>query len=312
MLQEEVLTEHIVEEDDVVDIDRFTCSVCLEVFYLPQLCDPCEHVFCDPCLRQVNSSSGGGDVKCPLCRVVIRKCFTHEGLTCNAQNDVQFRNFENVDLLFAEFCESVKSLFPEAHHERMKQERKKRRHRQPLPGSANPRARVNRRRGSEGVHPLRMWAGVCFVLLFMVFGFTVFATTIGLVFWYLLERSANLLVDVTLQLETFSEVLQTSLVVLGRSRGYSEEAWLAMKDSARRVVGAFTRLVHPRNLSDYSPSSFARISLVSDNIEKSCEMFQKLTQTTIANYVVFGCVITFALYKLAKHVQARRALVVEN
>ena len=206
----------------------------------------------------------------------------------------------------------MKSLFPEAYHERMKQERKKRRHRQPLPGASNPRARSSRRRASDGVHPLRMWAGVCFVLLFMMFGFTVFATTIGLVFWYLLEKSANLLVDVTLQVDTFSDVLKTSLVALARSGGYSEEALLALKDSARRVVDAFTRLVHPRNLSDYSPSSFARLSLVSDNIEKSSEMFQKLTQTNIANYVVVGCVMTFAFYKLAKYLQARRAMIENN
>lgn len=47
--------------------------MCLDLFYEPFKCS-CDHVFCDPCLRQLNfRSSSRGSVRCPLCRQIVEQ-----------------------------------------------------------------------------------------------------------------------------------------------------------------------------------------------------------------------------------------------
>ncbi|XP_052818098.1 uncharacterized protein LOC128244122 [Mya arenaria] len=52
---------------------KFTCSVCLEMYHLPSTCSPCNHVFCDTCLRRLTTAGSEG-IPCPLCRTVINRC----------------------------------------------------------------------------------------------------------------------------------------------------------------------------------------------------------------------------------------------
>ncbi|KAH3775785.1 hypothetical protein DPMN_177193 [Dreissena polymorpha] len=57
-----------------IDVDtKFTCSVCLELYYIPTACRPCGHIFCDPCLRRL-TAQGAENVPCPLCRSIIARC----------------------------------------------------------------------------------------------------------------------------------------------------------------------------------------------------------------------------------------------
>ena len=66
-------------EDLTADVDQsLTCPVCLEMFYLPCLCQPCGHIFCDPCLRRLTGHGSEG-VLCPLCRRVIQCCVLDKG-----------------------------------------------------------------------------------------------------------------------------------------------------------------------------------------------------------------------------------------
>ena len=51
--------------------DRHCCAVCLDLLYEPFKCS-CNHVFCDPCLRQLNFRIGrNGTISCPLCRQTV-------------------------------------------------------------------------------------------------------------------------------------------------------------------------------------------------------------------------------------------------
>ena len=68
---------------------QLMCPVCLEHYYNPHKCLPCKHVFCDPCLRRMRKTDMNSPTKCPLCRVVIKKCVPYTG-TCLSVNITVF------------------------------------------------------------------------------------------------------------------------------------------------------------------------------------------------------------------------------
>ena len=228
---------------------------------------------------------------------------------------------ENEDIKndpIADFWKDVKTFFPQEYQDRHKVERRKRKHRYSLPGQGhggrNAAARRMRNGGNNGGNVFAMWAGVCFVILFMMLGFTVFATTIGFVAWYFLELAMDMTVDLVLEMQSFSELFKTSIVVFCIDGGLTPEKWHQLYDAAGRVLGAFTKLVHTRNESEvgipeWLMSSYrgvASSSYSSEAANKAYHMLWKMTQTHIANYVVFGCLVTFIMYRLAKYMQARR------
>ncbi|XP_038590613.1 E3 ubiquitin-protein ligase RNF180-like isoform X1 [Micropterus salmoides] len=52
------------------DREGLTCAVCLDVYFSPYSCQPCGHVFCEPCLRIITKNRPT-DTPCPLCRTLI-------------------------------------------------------------------------------------------------------------------------------------------------------------------------------------------------------------------------------------------------
>ncbi|XP_035245911.1 E3 ubiquitin-protein ligase RNF180-like isoform X1 [Anguilla anguilla] len=62
------------EDEDVVaavaDRESLTCAVCLDIFFSPYMCQPCGHVFCEPCLRTL-AKNRAASTPCPLCRTLI-------------------------------------------------------------------------------------------------------------------------------------------------------------------------------------------------------------------------------------------------
>ncbi|XP_036382208.1 LOW QUALITY PROTEIN: E3 ubiquitin-protein ligase RNF180, partial [Megalops cyprinoides] len=69
------------EDEDVHagDRDGFICAVCLDVYFSPYMCHPCNHVFCEPCLRTLAKNSPT-NTPCPLCRTVITHVFFQKEL----------------------------------------------------------------------------------------------------------------------------------------------------------------------------------------------------------------------------------------
>nr|XP_054752023.1 uncharacterized protein LOC129257675 [Lytechinus pictus] len=90
-----------------------TCSVCLDIYYQPHTCFPCEHIFCEPCLRQV-ARFHPVVTPCPLCRTTIRNVKIHDQLTS-----------------------AVKQLFPRQFDIRHHMERRTLNRSFPLPGNSN-------------------------------------------------------------------------------------------------------------------------------------------------------------------------------
>ncbi|KAL4234190.1 hypothetical protein ACF0H5_005843 [Mactra antiquata] len=67
------LKKSVVNLDDI-DVDTtLTCSICLELYHLPNTCQPCGHMFCDLCLRRLTHQGSEG-IPCPLCRTIISYC----------------------------------------------------------------------------------------------------------------------------------------------------------------------------------------------------------------------------------------------
>lgn len=59
--------------------DGYTCAVCLDVYYSPYKCHPCNHVFCEPCLRTL-AKNRPSNTPCPLCRTLISHVLFQEEL----------------------------------------------------------------------------------------------------------------------------------------------------------------------------------------------------------------------------------------
>ncbi|XP_034403037.1 E3 ubiquitin-protein ligase RNF180 [Cyclopterus lumpus] len=66
------------------DREGLTCAVCLEVYFSPYSCQPCGHVFCEPCLRSI-AKNRPTHTPCPLCRTLISHTTFHTELNQTAE-----------------------------------------------------------------------------------------------------------------------------------------------------------------------------------------------------------------------------------
>ena len=53
------------------------CPICLDLLHRPHSLQPCQHLFCDPCLRRL---AGARIHKCPVCRSPIKDCHLDQEL----------------------------------------------------------------------------------------------------------------------------------------------------------------------------------------------------------------------------------------
>ncbi|XP_051279423.1 uncharacterized protein rnf180a [Dicentrarchus labrax] len=74
------------DEEDVSTGDRegYICAVCLDVYFSPYMCHPCNHIFCEPCLRTLAKNSPT-NTPCPLCRTIITHVFFQKELNQTAR-----------------------------------------------------------------------------------------------------------------------------------------------------------------------------------------------------------------------------------
>ncbi|PWA15801.1 hypothetical protein CCH79_00008915, partial [Gambusia affinis] len=66
------------------DKEGFICAVCLDVYFSPYMCHPCNHIFCEPCLRTL-AKNNSTNTPCPLCRTVITHVFFQKELNQTAK-----------------------------------------------------------------------------------------------------------------------------------------------------------------------------------------------------------------------------------
>ncbi|MEQ2212123.1 hypothetical protein XENOCAPTIV_025609, partial [Xenoophorus captivus] len=76
-------TDSPLDSEDV-DRDGLTCAVCVDVFFRPHTCQPCAHVFCEPCLRRL-AKNRATNTPCPLCRCLISHTSFHRELDLTAK-----------------------------------------------------------------------------------------------------------------------------------------------------------------------------------------------------------------------------------
>ncbi|XP_073321874.1 E3 ubiquitin-protein ligase RNF180 [Pagrus major] len=74
------------DDEDVSAGDRegYICAVCLDVYFSPYMCHPCNHIFCEPCLRTLAKNSPT-NTPCPLCRTIITHVFFQKELNQTAR-----------------------------------------------------------------------------------------------------------------------------------------------------------------------------------------------------------------------------------
>ncbi|XP_061655221.1 E3 ubiquitin-protein ligase RNF180 isoform X1 [Phyllopteryx taeniolatus] len=72
------------DEEEAGDRQGLTCAVCLDVYFHPYSCQPCSHVFCEPCLRKL-AKNREESTPCPLCRALISHTNFHAELSRKAK-----------------------------------------------------------------------------------------------------------------------------------------------------------------------------------------------------------------------------------
>lgn len=72
------------EDEEEEDREGLTCAVCLDLYFSPHSCQPCSHVFCEPCLRTI-AKNRPTNTPCPLCRTLISHTSLHKELNQTAK-----------------------------------------------------------------------------------------------------------------------------------------------------------------------------------------------------------------------------------
>ena len=67
----------IEDEGTEASMDELLCPICLDLLHRPHSLQPCQHLFCDPCLRRL---AGARIHKCPVCRSPIEDCHLDQEL----------------------------------------------------------------------------------------------------------------------------------------------------------------------------------------------------------------------------------------
>ena len=58
-------------------MDELLCPICLDLLHRPHSLQPCQHLFCEPCLRRLTRAR---IQKCPVCRSHITDCHLDQEL----------------------------------------------------------------------------------------------------------------------------------------------------------------------------------------------------------------------------------------
>ncbi|CAB1332695.1 unnamed protein product, partial [Coregonus sp. 'balchen'] len=81
--QEQSVTGLLTDSEEE-DREDYTCAVCLDVYLSLYSCNPCGHIFCEPCLRTL-AKNRPANTTCPLCRTLISHTLFQKELNQSAK-----------------------------------------------------------------------------------------------------------------------------------------------------------------------------------------------------------------------------------
>ena len=76
------LAPMIEDEGAEASMEELLCPICLDLLHRPHSLQPCQHLFCDPCLRRLAEARIH---KCPVCRSPIKGCRLDKGNIIKAE-----------------------------------------------------------------------------------------------------------------------------------------------------------------------------------------------------------------------------------
>ena len=112
------LAPMIEDEGAEASMDELLCPICLDLLHLPHSLQPCQHLFCDPCLRRL---AGARIHKCPVCRSPIKDCHLDQELHDSIEDQhqdvyIQRQQDEMASGIFNEPLPPVRGTLAEIFH----------------------------------------------------------------------------------------------------------------------------------------------------------------------------------------------------
>ena len=101
------------EDDRAEDaMAELLCPICWELLHRPHNLDPCDHIFCGPCLRRLARARIH---TCPICRSLITDCHLDEELHNSIENQhrdvyIQRQQVEMISGIFNEPLPSTEDV----------------------------------------------------------------------------------------------------------------------------------------------------------------------------------------------------------
>ena len=112
--------------------------------------------------------------------------------------------------------------------------------------------------------------------------------------------------DVAVELQTLCDLLRSAIILFCIDGSLKEEYIHALFNSSTRLLMAFAKVVGTQENTGNNVDE--NIKTLKDHMaERTDQILTKMTQAAIANYVVVGAIVTYALYRFARYLQQVRA-----
>ena len=149
-------------------------------------------------------------------------------------------------------------------------------------------------------------AQFAFFVLLVMFAFTVFATTVGFLLWYILEVTMDITLDLLAACSDFWDYLYQAIIIWAVNGQLPPQFRALLSNSLQDIGQAFVKMWERgwelwSRENQYTHIFMGRLRYHMTN--GTNEFLSKVQETHIAHYIIMGCLSTFLLYRLARYVQ---------
>lgn len=162
---------------------------------------------------------------------------------------------------------------------------------------------------------LAMWGGACFVILLMILCFTIFAMTVGFFLWYLLEVAMDIVIDVFMEMNNFFDRAWQALIILCIEGQVPEQVNTMLAGSVRKMFASFGKLANRTktflNDGEFYDYGTYDVGVMRDHVanmrdhvaNETSQLLSRMAQASVANYLLAAVLMTYMVYRLARHMQ---------